>query len=282
MIGRAGTAHDRRSGAEEGSGASPGGPVGRGGSNLSPGPRRFPDHADALHLLGILATQAGRPNVAIELIGRAVTVSPTVAEYHLSLGESYKRSGQWDAAIASLPPLGRVEAGRRRVPQHPRCHACPGGPAWGSRCRLPPRHRAQVGPCLGPHEPGQRPECSGAARRGGRRLPAPSRSTPTWPRPIATWAPSCTRRDELTRRSPRTSAPSRFGPIIPRPTPTSAAPCNMRGGSTRRSPPSNAPSRFGPIIPSLITPWATCSRTKDAMRKHWPISARHSSSSPVS
>jgi len=63
---------------------------------------RFPDHADALHLLGILATQTGRPDVAIELIGRAITVNPTVAEYHLNLGEAYRRSGQWDAAIASL------------------------------------------------------------------------------------------------------------------------------------------------------------------------------------
>jgi predicted O-linked N-acetylglucosamine transferase (SPINDLY family) len=63
---------------------------------------RFPDHPDALHLLGVLATQAGRPEMSIELIGRAVTVSPTVAEYHLSLGEAYRRSGRWDAAIASL------------------------------------------------------------------------------------------------------------------------------------------------------------------------------------
>ncbi len=61
-----------------------------------------PDHADALHLLGILATQAGRPDMAIELIGRAVAVSPTVAEYHLNLGESYRRSGQWEPAIASV------------------------------------------------------------------------------------------------------------------------------------------------------------------------------------
>ena len=61
-----------------------------------------PDHADALHLLGILATQAGRPDGAVELIGRAVTSNPAVAEYHLSLAEAYRSSGQWEAAIASL------------------------------------------------------------------------------------------------------------------------------------------------------------------------------------
>ena len=39
---------------------------------------QFPDHADALHLLGVLACQAGRPDAAIELIGRAIAINPAV------------------------------------------------------------------------------------------------------------------------------------------------------------------------------------------------------------
>jgi len=61
-----------------------------------------PDHAEALHLLGVLAAQVGRLEAAIELIGRAIAINPTIAEYHGNLGESYRRSGRHEAAIASL------------------------------------------------------------------------------------------------------------------------------------------------------------------------------------
>ncbi len=61
-----------------------------------------PDHAEALHLLGVLAAQVGRTEAAIELIGRAIAINPTIAEYHGNLGESYRRSGRNDEAIVSL------------------------------------------------------------------------------------------------------------------------------------------------------------------------------------
>jgi hypothetical protein len=38
-----------------------------------------PDHADALHLLGVVALQSGRPWRAVELIGRAIAVNPRVS-----------------------------------------------------------------------------------------------------------------------------------------------------------------------------------------------------------
>ena len=44
-----------------------------------------PDHADALHLLGVLAVQTGRLDTAVDLIRRAIEVCPTKASYHSDL-----------------------------------------------------------------------------------------------------------------------------------------------------------------------------------------------------
>ncbi len=63
---------------------------------------QFPKHAQALHFLGILAGEAGNPEVGIDLIGRAIAVNPSIAEYHSDLGHAYCASGHWDRAIASL------------------------------------------------------------------------------------------------------------------------------------------------------------------------------------
>jgi predicted O-linked N-acetylglucosamine transferase (SPINDLY family) len=62
---------------------------------------QVPEHAGALHLLGILSLQAGNPARAIELIGRAVALEPQNAAAHSNLGEAYLRAGQWAGAIAS-------------------------------------------------------------------------------------------------------------------------------------------------------------------------------------
>jgi len=62
----------------------------------------FPDHADALHLLGVLAGQAGHTDRAIDLIGRAIAINPGIAQYHGNLGESYRRLGQLEHALDSL------------------------------------------------------------------------------------------------------------------------------------------------------------------------------------
>ncbi len=61
-----------------------------------------PDHAGALHLLGVVAAQTGHLDAAIDLIGRAIAVDPASAEHHNSLGEAYRQSGQRDRAMACL------------------------------------------------------------------------------------------------------------------------------------------------------------------------------------
>jgi tetratricopeptide (TPR) repeat protein len=59
---------------------------------------QHPDHADALHLFGVVALQQGDPQRAVELIGRAIAVNPSVAAFHSNLAEAYRALGQLDRA----------------------------------------------------------------------------------------------------------------------------------------------------------------------------------------
>ncbi len=61
-----------------------------------------PRHADALHLLGLLAFEAGRHDRARELIGRAIRIEPDRPPYHFNLGNVLAASGQPDAAIMAF------------------------------------------------------------------------------------------------------------------------------------------------------------------------------------
>ena len=58
-------------------------------------------HADAVHLLGILAHQTGRDDVAVELIGKAISINRNAAVYHSNLGIALKNLGRINAAVAS-------------------------------------------------------------------------------------------------------------------------------------------------------------------------------------
>jgi tetratricopeptide (TPR) repeat protein len=60
---------------------------------------RNPRHADALHLLGVVALQSGDACRAIDLIGRAVALIPNSAAFHANQGEAYRAIGQLDEAI---------------------------------------------------------------------------------------------------------------------------------------------------------------------------------------
>jgi tetratricopeptide (TPR) repeat protein len=63
--------------------------------------RQDRNHSDALHLLGVLALQAGRLDEAIDSIGRAIALKADVSSYHLNLGVALDKSGRLDEAIAS-------------------------------------------------------------------------------------------------------------------------------------------------------------------------------------
>ncbi|HVX87234.1 MAG TPA: tetratricopeptide repeat protein, partial [Phycisphaerae bacterium] len=62
-----------------------------------------PGHADALHLLGVMATQQGEYERAAELIGRAIALEPPpsrAAHYRSNLGEAHRRAGRREEAVA--------------------------------------------------------------------------------------------------------------------------------------------------------------------------------------
>ncbi len=60
-----------------------------------------PKNADALHLLGVLESQAGRHGAAADHITAAIHVNPHFAESHYNLGNALTAQGDVDGAIAS-------------------------------------------------------------------------------------------------------------------------------------------------------------------------------------
>ncbi len=60
---------------------------------------REPRHADALHLLGVIAYQVRQYEMAAQLIGQAIEANPRQSEYHTNLGSVRQDQGQVDAAI---------------------------------------------------------------------------------------------------------------------------------------------------------------------------------------
>ena len=60
-----------------------------------------PANADALHLRGVLALQAGNPSEAIRRVRCAIEQRPNVPQYHNNLAAAYRSAGELDEAIAS-------------------------------------------------------------------------------------------------------------------------------------------------------------------------------------
>jgi tetratricopeptide (TPR) repeat protein len=68
-----------------------------------------PNHVDALHLLGVIAGQSGRPDLAVEYIRQALALRPDFALAHNNLGEFFKDLGQLNEAIASYSEAIRCQ-----------------------------------------------------------------------------------------------------------------------------------------------------------------------------
>ncbi|HWR00433.1 MAG TPA: tetratricopeptide repeat protein [Chlorobaculum sp.] len=59
-----------------------------------------PDHADALHLLGVAAYQTGNHRKAVELIGKSIAIFPDNAVFHYNLGIALNELKELEAAAA--------------------------------------------------------------------------------------------------------------------------------------------------------------------------------------
>ena len=61
-----------------------------------------PQHADALHLLGVIAQQVGRNDVAVDLIRRAIASDPNRPTFYSNLGVALSAQDRADDAIAAF------------------------------------------------------------------------------------------------------------------------------------------------------------------------------------
>jgi predicted O-linked N-acetylglucosamine transferase (SPINDLY family) len=61
----------------------------------------YPDHADANNLLGAIAIQVGRADLAVELIGRAIQQNGHSPGYFSNLGTALRGLGRFDEAVAA-------------------------------------------------------------------------------------------------------------------------------------------------------------------------------------
>ena len=60
-----------------------------------------PNQPVALHLLGVIAHQVGRNDIAVDLITKTLAKNPDYAEAHNSLGKVLRELGKLDEAVAT-------------------------------------------------------------------------------------------------------------------------------------------------------------------------------------
>src|SRR5688572_14707653 len=61
-----------------------------------------PNHADAMHLLGVIAQQAGHSSDAVRLIEQAIRLNPRAPDYHANLAEALATTGEIPRAMTSF------------------------------------------------------------------------------------------------------------------------------------------------------------------------------------
>jgi len=69
-----------------------------------------PNNADALNLLGAIAHQLGRSNIAVDLIGKAITINRTDPAYYFNFGAALNALGRLDDALAAYDAALRLKA----------------------------------------------------------------------------------------------------------------------------------------------------------------------------
>jgi len=77
---------------------------------------QVPGHADALHMLGVLAHQLGRIDTAVDLIRQTIALRPNFPEAYMSLGNALRDKGELDEAIKSFRQVIALK------PSYPEAH----------------------------------------------------------------------------------------------------------------------------------------------------------------
>lgn len=70
-----------------------------------------PTHADALHLLGLLEYQTGRPGEAVRWIAQAIACKPAIAEFHQHFGLAFLSLGRIEDAGGAFAEAVRLKPG---------------------------------------------------------------------------------------------------------------------------------------------------------------------------
>ena len=60
-----------------------------------------PNHPSALHLIGAIAHQMGKNDIAVDFITQALALKPGYAEAHNNLGNALQHMGELEAAVAA-------------------------------------------------------------------------------------------------------------------------------------------------------------------------------------
>ena len=105
-----------------------------------------PRHAGAMHLLGqVIAPQAGRYEVAVELISNAIRLDGFHATFHANLGEAYRGLGRLAEAKVCYEQALRIQTqhARAATTTWARCLQAQ-GPAGRSHRLLSESHRRET------------------------------------------------------------------------------------------------------------------------------------------
>jgi tetratricopeptide (TPR) repeat protein len=68
-----------------------------------------PRHADSLHMLGVIATQCGQPQAALQCLDQAIEFKPSAALFHVNRAAALLALQQLDAALAACEQALRLK-----------------------------------------------------------------------------------------------------------------------------------------------------------------------------
>ena len=118
--------------------------------------QQYPRHAEALHLLGVLAHQAGHVEPAIQCIRQALEISPDFPEAHANLANSLMAVGQFTEAEQHCRRAIQIKPDYVDAYNNLGISLRRQGSAEGCRGDLSPSPEASAAKCVSAEQPGKR------------------------------------------------------------------------------------------------------------------------------